>query len=53
MGVRVSGLDMNAAFAMGEALGMDRMAVAIFLPEIEAIAVRKMNEQLGAESDGA
>lgn len=44
---------MAAAFALGDALGVDRMAMAVFLPEIEAVALRKMNEQLGAESDGA
>ncbi len=53
MTVQVLGIDMVAAFALGDALGVDRTALAIFLPEIEAVAVRKMNEQLGAQSDGA
>lgn len=43
------GWDMNAAFQMGAALGVDRMAVAIFLPEIEAVAMSKLNEQMRLE----
>ena len=41
----VTGIDMNAAFTMAEALGIDRMAVAVFLPAIEAVAVQKINDQ--------
>ncbi|MDF2140859.1 hypothetical protein [Paenirhodobacter sp. CAU 1674] len=45
LGAVVTGIDMNAAFAMAEALGIDRMAVAVFLPAIEAVAVQKINDQ--------
>lgn len=51
MSVRFLGWDMNAALAMGAALGIDSMAIAIFLPDIEAVAMAKMNDQLERESD--
>lgn len=46
MGMMVIGWDFNAAFALGDALGINRTAVAEMLPDIERIAVEKMNEGL-------
>lgn len=42
----VLGLDMGAALAMAKALGVDALVAAELLPEIEAVMVRKLNEQL-------
>lgn len=47
----IIGWDMNAALALGDALGVDRTAVAEFLPDVESVAVKKMNEGL-QENDG-
>ena len=41
----VLGWDMNAALAMAGALGVDPPAAAELLPVIEAVMVRKLNEQ--------
>ncbi|WP_170297796.1 DUF7697 family protein [Paracoccus litorisediminis] len=46
MTVRCLGWDMSAAFALADALGVDRMAVALFLPEIEQVAMRQLNDQV-------
>ncbi len=46
MSARVIGWDMNAALAMGDALGIDRMAVAEILPAIEEVAVAAMNQRI-------
>ena len=43
----VLGWDMGAALALAHALGIDNMIVAELLPEIEAVMVRKLNEQIG------
>jgi hypothetical protein len=43
----VLGWDMCAAFAMAQALGVNTLIAAELLPEIEAVMVRKMNEQIG------
>ena len=43
----VMGWDMGAALAMARALGIDTLIVAELLPEIEAVMVRKLNEQIG------
>ena len=43
----VIGWDMGAALAMADALGIDTLIVAELLPEIEAVMVRKLNEQIG------
>ena len=43
----VLGWDMGAALAMARALGIDTLIVAELLPEIEAVMVRKLNEQIG------
>ena len=49
MGVWFIGWDMNAAFSVADALGIDRMAVAEFLPEVETVAMAKMNEQSSSD----
>ena len=41
------GWDLGAALALASALGIDPMAAAEFLPEIEAVMVRKLNEAIG------
>ena len=38
---------MAAALALARALGIDTLIVAELLPEIEAVMVRKVNEQIG------
>ena len=43
----VLGWDMAAALALARALGIDTLIVAELLPEIEAVMVRKVNEQIG------
>lgn len=43
----VLGWDMGAALAMAQALGVNMLIVAELLPEIEAVMVRKVNEQIG------
>ena len=47
----VLGWDMSAALAMAEALGVDRRAAVEFLPVIEAVMVRKLNEQMAGQDD--
>lgn len=42
----VLGWDMGAAFALAQALGVNTLILAELLPEIEAVMVRKLNEQL-------
>ena len=42
----VLGWDMGAALALAQALGVDTLIVAELLPEIEAVIVRKLNEQM-------
>lgn len=49
MGTHVLGWDMAAAFALGDALGVNRTAIAVFLPDIEAVAARKLNERMGPD----
>ena len=43
----VLGWDMGAALALATALGIDALIAAELLPEIEAVMVRKLNEQIG------
>ena len=43
----VFGWDMGAALAMAQALGINTLIAAELLPEIEAVMVRKVNEQMG------
>lgn len=40
------GWDMGAALALASALGVSRVATAELLPAIEAVMVRKINEQM-------
>jgi len=47
-GTMVLGWDMTAALAMAQALGIDPLIPAECLPEIEAVMVRKFNEQMAA-----
>ncbi len=48
----VLGWDMGAALAMANALGIDALIAAELLPEIEAVMVRKLNEQMEGSRDG-
>ncbi len=43
----VLGWDMGAALVMAKALGIAPLIAAELLPEIEAVMVRKLNEQIG------
>ena len=47
----VLGWDMSAALAMAAALGVDARAAVEFLPVIEAVMVRKLNEQMEGQND--
>ena len=47
----VLGWDMSAALAMAAALGVDARAAVEFLPVIEAVMVRKLNEQMDGQND--
>ena len=42
----VVGIDLTAALNMGEALGIEPLACAEFLPGIEVMMVRGLNEQM-------
>ena len=44
-GAIVIGWDMTAALALATALGIPPLAVAELLPPIEAVMVRKLNEE--------
>ena len=48
----VLGWDMGAALALAHALGIDTLIAAELLPEIEAVMVRKLNEQMEGGRDG-
>ena len=48
----VLGWDMTAALAMAPALGISSRAVVELLPVIEAVMVRKLNEERGGRRDG-
>jgi hypothetical protein len=43
---------MSAALALADALGADRVAAAELLPAIEAVMIRKLNEQIEVSRDG-
>ncbi len=43
----VLGWDLGAALALAKALGVNTLIAAELLPEIEAVMVRKLNEQIG------
>ncbi len=47
----VIGWDMSAALALGDALGVPQLAMAELLPVIEAVMVRRLNEELAASGD--
>ena len=42
---------MTAALAMAEALGIDRRAAVEFLPVLEAVMARKLNDQMDDSGD--
>ena len=44
------GWDMGAALQLGAALGISPIAIAELLPPIEAVMVRKINEEMRAGS---
>ncbi|MGF6862696.1 hypothetical protein ABIE69_003286 [Rhodobacteraceae bacterium MBR-64] len=48
----VLGWDMGAALALAQALGIAPLIAAELLPEIEAVMVRKLNEQMEGIRDG-
>ena len=48
----VLGWDMGAALALAGALGIDTLIAAELLPEIEAVMVRKLNEQIASDDGG-
>jgi hypothetical protein len=48
-GNAVIGWDMGAAMALARALGLNLMVAAEWLPELEAVMVRRINEKIGAE----
>ncbi len=48
----VLGWDMGAALALAGGLGVDALIAAEMLPEIEAVMVRKLNEQMEGGRDG-
>jgi hypothetical protein len=43
---------MGAALAMARALGIDLLIAAELLPEIEAVMVRQLNEQIALDDGG-
>lgn len=43
----VSGVDLGAALAMADALGINRLVVAEWLPAIEQRVVKAMNDRRG------
>jgi hypothetical protein len=48
----VLGIDMNAALAVAEALGLNTLICAELLPDIEAMMVRGLNAQMNADHHG-
>ena len=48
----VLGWDMGGALAMANALGIDALIAAELLPEIEAVMVRKLNEEMEGRRNG-
>ncbi len=49
-GSAVIGWDMGAALQLGAALGVSPMAIAELLPPIEAVMVRKINDEMRSGS---
>ena len=48
----VLGWDMGSALALAHALGIDTLIAAELLPEIEAVMVRNLNEQITEADPG-
>ena len=48
----VIGWDMGAALSLAQALGIPPLIAAELLPEIEAVMVRKLNEQMEGRRNG-
>ena len=48
----VLGWDIGAALSLARALGVNTLIAAELLPEIEAVMVRKLNEQMEGGRDG-
>ena len=48
----VIGWDMGAALSLASALGINALIAAELLPEIEAVMVRKLNEQMEGRRNG-
>ena len=49
-GPAVIGWDMGAALQLGAALGISPIAIAELLPPIEAVMVRKINDEISSGS---
>ena len=47
----ILGWDMGAALAMARALGVSSLVATEMLPEIEAVMVKKINEQIGGRHE--
>ena len=47
----VIGWDLGAALALGAALGISPPTIAELLPALEAVMVRRVNEQIAANRD--
>jgi hypothetical protein len=45
----ILGWDMGAALSMAQALGVNSLAAMELLPEIEAVMVKRVNEQIGGQ----
>jgi hypothetical protein len=52
-GSSVIGWDMGAALQLGMALGIPPLAIAELLPPVEAVMVRKINEETRAATSAA
>lgn len=52
MAVRIIGWDMSAALDLGEAMGMSRLVVSEFLPDLEQVMVSELNKK-AVENDDA
>ncbi len=50
-GKSVTGWDMGAALQLGGALGVSVKALAELLPAVEAVMVRKINQQIEASHE--
>jgi len=46
----ILGWDMGAALSMARALGVNGLAAMELLPEIEAVMVKRVNEQIGGQN---